>query len=321
MKCFNIDLNVILKIILLGKETLIPPRLHYCRYITEYVLYVVVKGNLNLNVNSRTIHLVAGDIYLFKRGDYQEPLESSFCEYYYIHFLSDQISETELEMLEYVNLHNQKLHQCMQTDSFSPKCYDYLNILIRQSNHISSADTLDNITNILQNNIMTTEYKTPEKRFYLSTAVASILLKLEYLDVNPSNTVEQSLEKQIDIARKISSYIEHHYTEPISSEDIEHEFLLTFDYANRVFKKVMGCTIIKYRNAVRIQYAKAKMRATNMAIKEIALDIGFENIYYFSRTFKMVEGLSPSEYKRKFIRIQDDSNQIKGDRFHEKRGI
>ena len=113
--------------------------------------------------------------------------------------------------------------------------------------------------------------------------------------------------KIYDTAREIAAYIERHYAEAITGEDIEEKFFLTFDHANRIFHKTMGCSIIKYRNIVRIQYAKAKMRATNMPVKEIAMEVGFENAHYFSRMFKKNEGLSPSEYKRKFLEILEDS--------------
>ena len=47
------------------------------------------------------------------------------------------------------------------------------------------------------------------------------------------------------------------------------------------------------------------MRATNMSFKEIALETGIENTHYFSRIFKKIEGLSPSEYKKKFLKPND----------------
>lgn len=306
MKCFQIDLNEIPKIVLLGRETLIPPRLHSARRLTEYVLYVVTKGQLRLYVNDNEVTLVPGDIFLFGKGDYQAPLESSFCEYYYVHIRSERISESGLSEGEYADRLRRKQEQCMRTDSFSPRCYDFLNVLIRQSSHIPDGALFDAITATLQNSILTTEHKMPEKRYELSTSVASIFLKLESNYMQKPDAGEKKPEKTYDTARRIADYIERHFAEPISGENIEQHFFLTYDYANRVFSRVMGCTIIKYRNTVRIQYAKAKMRATNMAIGDIAEEVGFENVHYFSRIFKQIEGLSPSDYKRKFMRISDD---------------
>lgn len=312
MKCFQIDLNEILKIVLLGKETLIPPQMHRTRRLNESVMYVVTNGKLRLRVNDSAVTLTPGDIYLFDKGDYQSPLECSFCEYYYIHFRSERIRPTELSESEYAERLRSKREQCMRTDTFSPKCYDFLDVLIRQSSHIRDGRLFESITGTLQSNILNASHKEPEKRLGLSASVASIFIKLESSYVEKTGGGENKPEKNYDTARKIAEYIESHCAEPISGEDIERQFFLTFNHANRVFRKVMGCTIIRYRNIVRIQYAKAKLRASNMAIGDIAAELGFENIHYFSRVFRQIEGLSPSDYKRKFMRITDDKTEATG---------
>lgn len=309
MNYFEIDLNRVPKVILLGKEALIPPRLHYSQYVTKYIMYVMVSGNLELLVNGKIVELIPGDIYLFQKGDLLEPKKSSFCEYYYVHFQSDGIRSVELDVGEYMERLRRKHDLCMRTDAFSEQCYEHLNVLIPQESHVADEYMFEYITELLQNHILTTEGKLPEKRFAISSALSSILLKLEAGNRKKGDCSEQKLEKSFDTARKIAAYIEKHYAEPISSEIIEQEFFLTFDYANRIFRKIMGCTIVRYRNTVRIQYAKAKMRATNMAVKEIAMELGFENVHYFSRIFKKIEGLSPSEYKRKFLKISDRQGQ------------
>ena len=312
MKCFKIDLNELLRIVLLGRETLIPPRMHTTRRLTEYVLYVVKNGSLRLRVNDSVVTLASGDIYLFDSGDYQTPLECSFCEYYYIHFRSERIKAVRMSEDEYLKQLRSKREMCMRTDTFSPKCYDFLNVLIRQASHIHDPELFDNINCTLQNNILNTSHKEPGKRLELSASIASIFIKLESSSMQKTGG-ERKPEKTYDTARKIAEYIELHCAEPISGEAIERQFFLTFNHANRVFRKVMGCTIFRYRNIVRIQYAKAKLRASNMAISYIASELGFENVHYFSRVFRQIEGLSPSDYKRKFMRITDDKNETSED--------
>lgn len=309
MKCFKMDLNEVPKVILLGKETLIPPRVHYSRCVNEYVMYVMVAGDLKLCVNGETVTLVSGDIYLFQKGDHQEPLESSFCEYYYIHFRSDGISEMKLGEREYLELLRKKRDDCMMTDAFSSKCYEFLQVFVAQKNHIPQGETFENIKELMQNSVLNTECKLPDKRLAVSNALSMILIKLESNCMKEAGRNELMIRKHYEIAREIASYLERHYAEPITGETIEQKFFMTFDHANRIFHKTMGCTIIKYRNIVRIQYAKAKMRATNMTVKEIALESGFENVHYFSRMFKKNEGLSPSEYKKKFLIVPEKSEQ------------
>lgn len=310
MKYFNIDLNRIPKVVLWGKETLIPPRVHYARYIDEYVMYVVTSGILRINVNGQTVSLEAGDVYLFVKGDQQEPLESNFCEYYYIHFFSDDISEVVMPEEKYMAQIRKKQAECMSIDAFSVTCYDFMKVLVPQKSRFAQGTLFESIIEILQNNILTSLYKLPEKRLSVSNAFSTILIKLEANMVMEVNDGEVKIKKHHDMAREIASYIERHYSESISGEDIERKFFVTFEHANRIFHKTIGCTIIKYRNTVRIQYAKAMMRATNMNIKDIALKTGFKNAYYFSRIFKNYEGLSPSEYKKKFLRMDDTDNEV-----------
>ena len=51
---------------------------------------------------------------------------------------------------------------------------------------------------------------------------------------------------------------------------------------------------------MRITEAKTQLRFTDKTIEQIALDCGFEELNYFSRTFRKIEGISPSEYRRKW---------------------
>lgn len=308
MKCFQIDLNELLRVVLLGRETLIPPNSHRTRKLDEYVLYVVTNGCLRLRVNERPVELVPGDIYLFDVGDFQTPSECGFCEYYYVHFRSGRIRAVEISEDEYSERSRKKRELCMRTDTFSPRCYDFLEVLVRQASHIGDPKLFSEITAALQSNILNTSHKEPGKRLELSTAVASIFVRLESSCAQRTD-LERKPEKTYDTARKIAEYIELNRAEPITGEMIEREFFLTFDHANRVFRKVMGCTIFKYRNIVRVQYAKAKLRESDMAIGCIASELGFENIHYFSRVFKQIEGLSPSDYKRKFMKITDEGKE------------
>ena len=54
---------------------------------------------------------------------------------------------------------------------------------------------------------------------------------------------------------------------------------------------------IRYLNRLRIEKAKEFMRTNAVNISEAALAVGFDNIYYFSRLFKQLEGMSPSAYR------------------------
>ena len=99
-----------------------------------------------------------------------------------------------------------------------------------------------------------------------------------------------------DTVERIIDYIEMHFRENFDSSDIERNLLINFDYANRIFKKHTGYSIIKYRNQLRINTAKAMI--ADRPLEEIATEVGFGNRYYFSRCFKSFESISPDEYRQ-----------------------
>lgn len=68
-----------------------------------------------------------------------------------------------------------------------------------------------------------------------------------------------------------------------------------------MFKKKTGHSPIEYFNHLKIQKACQYLSFTTMTIKELAICVGFDDQYYFSRVFSKLMGLSPSEYRKRNI--------------------
>ena len=64
----------------------------------------------------------------------------------------------------------------------------------------------------------------------------------------------------------------------------------------KLFNESYGITINNYINNLRITKAKQLLRFSDMRIEEIGHAVGMEDANYFSRAFKKIEGISPSEY-------------------------
>lgn len=96
---------------------------------------------------------------------------------------------------------------------------------------------------------------------------------------------------------KIINYIENNYTENFDAETLSDICYLSRVQMFRLFKKETGDTPIDYRNKLRIKKAQQLIQSGGCTIKEISDMLGFENIYYFSRTFKKYVGMPPSKYK------------------------
>ncbi len=94
-------------------------------------------------------------------------------------------------------------------------------------------------------------------------------------------------------------YIQEHFREKMSINSIAEVVHLSPSYLSHIFSQTFGYTITDYITYIRLENAKSILGKSGTSISEAALDSGFEDISYFSRVFKKVEGISPREYKKR----------------------
>ncbi len=95
-------------------------------------------------------------------------------------------------------------------------------------------------------------------------------------------------------------FIDHNYMNQIALSDAAGICHLSNEAFCRYFKKATNQTFVQFLNGYRIAQSKRMMLLTD-SLSEIAFASGFESLAYFSRVFKQVSGLSPSEYRRKTL--------------------
>ena len=99
---------------------------------------------------------------------------------------------------------------------------------------------------------------------------------------------------------KLKEYLDEHYTEKISLDELAIHFFINKYYLTKIFKETYGTTINSYIIAKRITRAKQMLRFTDMTLEEIAIAVGMNGGNYFSRMFKKIEGISPREYRKQW---------------------
>lgn len=100
---------------------------------------------------------------------------------------------------------------------------------------------------------------------------------------------------------QVLKYVEEHYHEDISFSQLAKDLHLSRTYLSYLFKRDTGETFIDYLIKYRIEIAKKLMRSSrHLMIREIAQMVGYPDSAYFSRLFKNVTGMSPSEYQMRF---------------------
>ena len=279
MKCFEYDLKKTIEISLLGRQSFENSMEHIKRVCPEYIVYFVVSGKIHLENAGEDVVLLPGDVYFFKKGDFQKPVESTQCEYWFVHFTNPPGSEKDVTEEEYRKL---------VSDKENP-----YTVFVKQKNHVENAELFSYIINLLRENRIGS-MSSPEKILKAYSALSSVFYNLEGIEPQKSREFKGYIT-----VKKISDYIEKNYKENFDSAMISEFFNLNYDYANRLFKKVKGESIMSYRNKVRIGAAKDKMTVSAKSINEIAFEVGFDDNCYFSRIFKKIEGISPKEYRER----------------------
>lgn len=119
----------------------------------------------------------------------------------------------------------------------------------------------------------------------------TVLHQFEFLYSSPAkNKLPSSIIACID-------YIENHYMQEISLNDLADFVHLNPEYLSRYFKKQTGTNIINYLTSYRLGKAAILIKETNEKIYEISLQVGFHNFAYFSKCFKDAYGCSPVEWR------------------------
>lgn len=116
--------------------------------------------------------------------------------------------------------------------------------------------------------------------------------------VKLSNIKRSGAEKSSDTVNKIVSYIESHYAEQITVEDVARKLGYSESHIHRIFKNATGMGIIKYVNRYRVKQACKELIYTDKKITRIALDNGFEHGKNFSKVFRDCMGMSPTNYRK-----------------------
>lgn len=92
-------------------------------------------------------------------------------------------------------------------------------------------------------------------------------------------------------------YIDQHLEEAITLETLSAQFFFSPYYFHKLFSIIVGKSLAAYIRDRRVLSACDQLCRTEKSILEIALDSGFHSSQAFSRTFKAVIGVSPSEYR------------------------
>lgn len=104
--------------------------------------------------------------------------------------------------------------------------------------------------------------------------------------------------KKISQLRPAMEYMQYHYDQPLTLEDIAKQAHLSVSRLAHLFKEQVGITVIEYLTNIRINEAKRRLLTGDRNCTQICFEVGYNNQSYFTRIFKQVVGMTPRQFRQ-----------------------
>ena len=245
----------------------------------EVEFIYVTKGSLVLRTQNRTRLLQEGHIYFINPGTLHGLFGNSpFSHHYALVFRLDMLNflQTDSCQTSYLVPLCTGKYLFPDSEALAPELTAQIAALIKKA-----AD----------------EYRNCDTSLTAALSIKITLLQiLELLFASQSfipGTQAGETSGDVNPLKAVFSYIESHYGEKISLEDLAGTIHMNRNYFCRFFKEKAGKTPFSYLNEYRVN----QLLSTRLPITEIALNAGFENMSYFIRQFRRCKGCTPSAYR------------------------
>lgn len=131
-------------------------------------------------------------------------------------------------------------------------------------------------------------------------AVKGLLFQFFFLLISNSQkkeTAPASQTKSLEKMKTILKYVEEHYAERITIDDMASLTYYSRSHFMKFFKQHMGAGFTEYLNDYRLTMAERLLKSSDCSVLEVAEKSGFDNLSYFNRIFKRKYGVSPGKWR------------------------
>ena len=212
---------------------------------------------------------------------------------------------------DFIFVNPMEVHSITVSDKpYSLKCICFNPSII---NDKAIAENLKNGTVYINNYIDSTTYAaTYLKKLFLniseayeaadewSDAEISSYITLMYIYLLKNNYISKNepYSKSSAFCSDVLKYITAHYSESITSGDISKALSYSQEYFCRKFQRNFGRSFSDYLTMYRVSMSKIFLEDKNNTVSNVAYNCGFSSADYFSKCFKKIVGILPSEYKK-----------------------
>lgn len=301
---FMIDSRSIPQVRLVNETAIEPPYVHRRRTPHEWIIYMIKKGEMELEEDGVAYHLIPGDLLVLSPEGQHEGTKATCCEYFYIHFQHADIRAVEADEQQLrermYRVRSEALRGCNRgcEQSYPYGDGEGYDLLLPKYCHMTDEAVVSmtrGIYEIMQND--------RDHMEYYKTLCGCLLLQL-LVDVS-RHCLSAELESSGMISARsyrkvlaVQNYLQTAYQEQITGDQLARQFDMNFDYLNRLFRQSVGRPIFQYLCGLRIARAKELLTTTSMRISQISERVGFLDESYFSKVFKKYTGVCPADYAK-----------------------
>ena len=249
-------------------------------------IYLIAEGQATVIINNIKYLLLPGKLYLIPPYTTHTDRNDCFFSIFYIHIYED--------LRNNISMFDQMLFPVQINASYLDE------LLIKRLHEINPLSNLkkydpssyDNPVNLMQSIVENTHVPIStqiETNGILFQLFSKFLFLAQQRDINKDTRI-----------LKVLNYIYKNIDTKISIKELSSLCYMSDDHFIRLFKKELKTTPINYINKKKIEKSQLMLLIKNIAIKDIAYSLSFENVSYFNRIFKQNIGKTPNEYKSEY---------------------
>ncbi|AFH62810.1 helix-turn-helix domain-containing protein [Paenibacillus caseinilyticus] len=255
--------------------------LHQHEDFTELV--IVLNGNATHVVNSESYFIKTGDVFVIHEVTphaYINPHEFKICNIMFRPELF-RIAGPDLKV-------SNGFKALFVLEPF------YYNLQPFHSRLSLSIPCMEHVSSVIS--VMINEYN--EKLPCHQTMLISRFMELVVYLSRQYDSQKNGMDRNLMHLANALSYIEDHYLEPLTLEEIAAKSNISVRHLNRIFQSYYQTTPISYLQQLRLSRARTLLRQCRLPITNISYECGFNDSNYFTRRFTKVYGLSPRAYRQ-----------------------
>lgn len=247
-------------------------------------------SELVIVINGTAMHKVDNDSYFIKKGDvfvishntshgYEKTNDFRICN---IMYRPEWLLSTDYDIRKLAGF-----HALFVIEPYLTMEHNF------QSRLGLSLDDFDEVNSIIASMVQEYEMKIDGWKTMLNSRFMMLVVLLSRTYSLPSYDVKSDI---VNIAKSVS-YMESHYKDPISIDQLAAQSNLSTRHFTRIFRETYLTTPSNYISSLRMQHACSLLKNSSMNISEIAFQSGYNDSNYFTRQFRIIHHITPKQYR------------------------